>query len=160
MKKRSLAIVALAAGLAIASPAHATGESTATTADGIQAQLPQTYPTTPLEDFMNAINGPLGMSIAVLAVSVGGLLVRDRMRRRKDSDRVRQAIVTRATFAHNPFPQLQSPYAHQATISLQLQDMVRAWSERPMTPAGADTTGAPMPLPPPVVLNDDIWGRG
>jgi len=159
MKKRYLAAVALAAGLAIASQALA-DEPTVTTADGIQAQLPQTYPTTPLEDFMNALNGPLGMGIGVLAVSVGGLMLRDRLRRRNDGDRVRQAIVARGSFAQNPFPQLQSPFAPQPMMSLQVQDMVRAWSESPLSSADFDTTSAPMPLPPPMVELNDVWGRG
>lgn len=158
MTKRSLAALALVAGLAVASPA--VGDDTTTTIDGVTAQLPDgRYSTTPLEDVMDAITGPLGMGMGVVALSMGALLLRDRMRAKRDSVRVRHAIVERGTWVHNPFPQLQSPYA-QSTVSLQLQEMVRAWSESSATNAStsferAATPETAMPLPPPVVIIDD-----
>lgn len=158
MTKRSLAALALVAGLAVASPA--VGDDSTSTTDGIAAQFPDgRYATTPMEDVMDAISGPLGLGLGVIAVSMGALVLRDRMRAKRDSARVRQAIVQRGSWVHNPFPQLHSPYA-QPTVSLQLQEMVRAWSESATTNPStsferAATPETAMPLPPPVVILDD-----
>ncbi len=159
MTKRSLAALALVAGLAVASPA--VGDDATPTTDGIAAQFPDgRYATTPVEDIMDAITGPLGMGIGVIAVSMAALVLRDRRRAKQDAARVRQAIVHRGTWVHNPFPTLQSPYAATNTVSLQLHDMVRAWSESTAANAStpferAATPSAPMPLPPPVVVIDE-----
>jgi hypothetical protein len=96
MSSRTLAAFVVAAGLAVASPAYAVSPSGASTTVPIGSMLPQPAVTTPMHDFLAALHGPLGLGIAVVAASVGLLVLRDRREHRRADQRVRTAIAARA----------------------------------------------------------------